>query len=163
MVKVPGSPSSTGCVTTPNSQHCRTEFRESNPSSWDPNAASNRLFVDLAVPSTSDGSGTCIGQVHIDDSVSSKPVAELFYDSQGNLKLGVEQTRAGGNEVLCMCSFQPTRCAKHANAICLLLVQVGYVPVGQRFTYEIRYESNILSIGTYSQHRGFREAYLLLV
>jgi hypothetical protein len=67
-----------------------------------------------------------IGQIHIDDSISSKPVAELYYDSQGNLKMGVEQTRGGGNQ---------------------LTFPVGNVPVGQRFTYEIRYENDVLSVG----------------
>ena len=48
VMKVPGDPSDSGCVTTPNSLHCRTELREVNPStgsptSWDPNAATNRM------------------------------------------------------------------------------------------------------------------------
>ena len=62
MVKVPGSPSSSGCVTTPNSLHCRTELRETSPSSWDPKAATNRLSVSLAVVQPDDSShGTVIG------------------------------------------------------------------------------------------------------
>ncbi|KFZ04392.1 hypothetical protein V501_09178, partial [Pseudogymnoascus sp. VKM F-4519 (FW-2642)] len=36
VMKVPGSPAGSGCVTTSGSLHCRTEFRETNPSSWDP-------------------------------------------------------------------------------------------------------------------------------
>lgn len=35
VMMVPGSSSSSGCVTTPNSLHCRTELREISPSSWD--------------------------------------------------------------------------------------------------------------------------------
>jgi hypothetical protein len=31
-MKVPGSPATSGCVTTPNSEHCRTELRELNVS-----------------------------------------------------------------------------------------------------------------------------------
>ncbi|KAL1963013.1 hypothetical protein VTN77DRAFT_8761 [Rasamsonia byssochlamydoides] len=131
VMKVPGSPSSSGCVTTPNSQHCRTELREMDPStgaaaSWDPNAATNRLQVTLAVEQPDNSQyGTVIGQVHIDDSVSSKPVCELYYNSNGDLTMGVEQTRSGGDEVF---------------------TQVGNVPVGTQFTYEIRYESNVLSV-----------------
>jgi hypothetical protein len=126
VMKVPGSPSSSGCVTTPNSQHCRTELRETSPSSWDPKAATNRLTATLAViqPDTS-SHGTVIGQVHILDSVSSKPVCELYYSSSGVLTMGVEQTRAGGNEVY---------------------TTVGKVPVGTTFTYEIQYEKNVLSV-----------------
>lgn len=130
VMKVPGN-TSTGCVTTPNSLHCRTEFREVNPgdgspASWDPNANPNRLAATLVVtePDNS-GHGTVVGQVHIDGSVSTKPVCELYYNSHGVLAMGVEQTRTGGNEVF---------------------TQVGSVPVGTAFTYEIRYETNVLSV-----------------
>lgn len=124
VMKVPGSPASSGCVTTPNSEHCRTELRESN--SWSPNNAVNRLSVSLAVevPDNSEY-GTVIGQVHIDDSVSTKPVCELYYSTAGELTMGVEQTRSGGDEVM---------------------TKIGNVPVGTTFSYEIIYESNVLSV-----------------
>jgi Alginate lyase len=126
VMKVPGSPSSSGCVTTANSLHCRTELRESNPSSWDPNSGTNRLTVSLAVPQPDDSKyGTVIGQIHIDDSVSTKPVCELYYNSDGDLTMGVEQTRSGGNEVFTV---------------------VGNVAVGSTFSYEIAYEKNALSV-----------------
>jgi hypothetical protein len=72
VMTVPGSPSSAGCVTTPNSLHCRTEFREISPSSWSPNNGNNRLRVTMSVPRPDDSAhGTVIGQIHIDDSISS--------------------------------------------------------------------------------------------
>lgn len=78
-MKVPGSPASSGCVTTPNSLHCRTELREIVPSSWSPNAGLNRLTVTLAVEEPDESSkGTVIGQIHIDDSISSKPGMSVF-------------------------------------------------------------------------------------
>ena len=125
VMKVPGG-TETGCVTTAHSTHCRTELRESNPSSWSPNAGNNELSVTLAVeqPDNS-GSGTVIGQIHIDDSVSTKPVCELYYNTDGDLQMGVEQTRAGGNEIL---------------------TKVGNVPVGQKFSYTISYSNNVLSV-----------------
>jgi hypothetical protein len=124
--KVPGSPASTGCVTTPNSQHCRTELRETNPSSWSPNSGTNQLSVTLLATQVDDSDhGTVIGQVHIDDSISSKPVCELYYNSDGNLTMGVEQTRSGGNEKF---------------------TQVGNIPVGQKFSYVLSYQNNVLSI-----------------
>ena len=52
-MKVPGGPS-TGCVTTPNSLHCRTELREIKPDSWDPKAATNQLNVTLTVVTADD-------------------------------------------------------------------------------------------------------------
>ncbi|KAH6626691.1 polysaccharide lyase family 7 protein [Chaetomium sp. MPI-SDFR-AT-0129] len=130
VLKVPGSPDSAQCVTTPNSKHCRTELREVNPSngqpaSWDPKAATNRLFGRLLATSTGDKSGTVVGQIHIDDSVSTKPVAELYYAANGDLSMGVEQTRDGGNQIV---------------------KKVGNVPVGTEFTYEIRYEGGKLSV-----------------
>jgi Alginate lyase len=116
------------CVTTPNSAHCRTELREVNPSngqaaSWDPNAATNRLQATVVV--TNAGDETVIGQIHIDDSVSSKPVCELFYNSSGDISMGVEQTRSGGNEIR---------------------TSLGNVPVGTQFTYEIEYSGNVLKV-----------------
>lgn len=132
VMKVPGSPDSVQCVTTPNSKHCRTELREANPSdgsaaSWSPNAAKNRLFASLSVAYADESShGSVIGQIHIDDSISTKPVCELFYNSKGDISMGVEQTRAGNN---------------------LLFTPIGNIPVGQQFSYEIRYESNVLSVG----------------
>jgi hypothetical protein len=126
VMKVPGSPASSGCVTTANSQHCRTELREISPSSWDPNASTNRLSVTLKVAEPDNSNyGTVIGQIHIDDSVSTKPVCELYYSSSGVLSMGVEQTRAGGNEKV---------------------VQVGSVPVNTLFSYQITYQKNVLSV-----------------
>ncbi|KAK4233120.1 polysaccharide lyase [Achaetomium macrosporum] len=130
VMKVPGSPSSAGCVTTPHSKHCRTELREVDPNtgnstSWDPNGPVNKLSARLSAPQTGDGTGTVVGQIHIDDAVSTKPVAELYYSADGALTMGVEPTREGGDQIR---------------------TQVGAVPVGQEFTYEIRYESNMLCV-----------------
>ncbi|KAJ0417534.1 alginate lyase-domain-containing protein [Aspergillus carlsbadensis] len=125
VMKVPGSPSSAGCVTTPNSLHCRTELREINPSKWSPLQGVNRMRVELAVIKADDSNhGTVVGQIHIDDSISSKPVCELYYSSSGVLSMGVEHTRAGGDS-----DFTP----------------LATIPLGQRFTYEIRYEGGQLS------------------
>jgi len=126
VMKVPGSPASSGCVTTANSEHCRTELREISPSSWSPNDATNTLTVSLQVDEPDNSSyGTVIGQVHIDDSVSTKPVCELYYSSSGVLTMGVEQTRSGGDEVFTV---------------------VGNVAVGTTFSYSISYASNVLSV-----------------
>lgn len=116
----------TNCVTTPNSEHCRTEFREVNtdgtPASWSA-GGTNKLDATLAVEDP--GGEVCIGQIHLDDSVSSKPLMQLFYYSDGTLMTGVEQTTAGGDEVL---------------------TYLGNVPVGTAFSYEISYSNNVLSI-----------------
>ncbi|ATZ47112.1 hypothetical protein BCIN_02g04290 [Botrytis cinerea B05.10] len=125
VMKVPGGVS-TGCVTTANSKHCRTELREASPSSWSPSSASNKLSATLQVVTADDSAhGTVIGQIHIDDSVSSKPVCELFYNSKGVLSMGVEQTRAGGNEIV---------------------TEVGSVTIGSKFSYVIAYEGGKLSV-----------------
>lgn len=117
-------PDAGNCVTSANSEHCRSELREATPASWSPNSATNRLAGDLKV--TQAGSGSiCIGQIHIEDSVSVRPVAELYYHPDGSLTIGVEKTRAGGNQ-------KP--------------FDVDKVTPGSRFTYEIRYEKNVLSV-----------------
>ncbi|KAH8812653.1 family 7 polysaccharide lyase, partial [Xylogone sp. PMI_703] len=126
VMRVPGSPSSTGCVTTPNSQHCRTELREVSPGSWDPRGPANRMRVTLAVIQPDESQrGTVIGQVHIDDSISSKPVCELYYNSNGAIVMGVEQTRAGGDSEFFV---------------------ISTIPLEKTFIYEIRYENNELSV-----------------
>jgi len=126
VMKVPGSPASSGCVTTANSLHCRTELRETSPSSWSPAASLNTMTVSLAVVTPDDSThGTVIGQVHMDDSVSSKPVCELYYSTGGDVQMGVERTRSGGNEVL---------------------TSIGNVPVGQTFSYTISYSGNVLTV-----------------
>jgi hypothetical protein len=127
---VPGSPEKTGCVKTKNSKHCRTEFRETSPKSWKPTASRNRLSATLTVIKADDSKhGTCIGQIHIDDSVSVKPVAELYYNQQGEMTFGVEQTRSGGNEKMIPISGKN-----------------GKIPPGTKFSYEIAYEKGELSV-----------------
>lgn len=123
VMKVPGSPASSGCVTTANSLHCRTELRESNPADWSPSDSVNRLSATLTVLAA--GGNTCVGQIHIEESVSVRPVCELYYKDNGDLIMGVEQTRAGGNQKL---------------------TTVGNVPLNTTFSYEIRYEGGKLSV-----------------
>ena len=131
VMKVPGSPSDTGCVTTPNSTHCRTELREVDPStgdpnSWDPNGGPNRMYATLYVTEADPTSyGTVVGQIHIDDSVSSKPVCELYYNQNGDINIGVEETRSGGDEQF---------------------TYLTNVPVGTTFSYELKYEDNTLVV-----------------
>ena len=79
-MKVPGSPEATGCVKYAESKHCRTELREMNPGSWNPNATTNELTVNLAVTVPDDSMyGTCIGQIFMtkDAAPALKPACEL--------------------------------------------------------------------------------------
>jgi hypothetical protein len=121
---------SDGCVTTPDSKHCRTELREVDPSSgklisWDPNSSPNRLNVTLNVTTPDDSLyGTVIGQIHIDGKFSTKPVCELYYNSTGHINMGVECSKYGG--------------ATHT--------PIGFVEVGTMFSYQIKYEEGILSV-----------------
>ncbi|KAH8594554.1 alginate lyase-domain-containing protein [Bisporella sp. PMI_857] len=123
VMKVP--PASSGCVHTPNSKHCRTEFRESNPRSWSPKKPKNRLYATLQAVKASDTKGVCVGQIHIDDKLSVKPVAELYYNSAGQLTFGVGQTKEGGNQI------------RH---------NLVKIPVGTKFTYMIAYENDVLYV-----------------
>lgn len=125
-MKVPGSTASSGCVTTTNSLHCRTELRETSPSSWSPKDATNKMMVSLIVVKADDsGRGTVIGQIHIDDSISSKPVCELYYNSDGDISIGVEQTLSGGDEAF---------------------TDLGNVPLGSEFSYQLEYSSGSLKV-----------------
>ncbi|KAF2198306.1 alginate lyase 2 [Delitschia confertaspora ATCC 74209] len=126
VMKVAGSPDSSGCVATSGSKHCRTELRESSPSSWDAEADMNRLKVELEVVKPDDGRyGTVIGQIHADGEVSNKPVCELFYGQDGKITMGVEQVPGESS---------------------LKYTGIGSVTVGERFGYEIRFEKGKLQV-----------------
>ncbi|KAJ8117889.1 hypothetical protein OPT61_g1013 [Boeremia exigua] len=119
-------PSRSDCVTTPNSKHCRTELREASPKSWDPKNDVNLLKARLSVPKPDDSKyGTVVGQVKVDDSVSKKPVAELFYNRAGTLTIGVSQI---------------------PDVSSLKMTEIGNVAVGATFQYELRYEGGKLSV-----------------
>ncbi|EGX96057.1 Alginate lyase 2 [Cordyceps militaris CM01] len=125
-------PSRDQCVTTPNSQHCRSELREQSPATWDPKAATNRLFAEVQAI-RNDGE-VCVGQIHIYDAISHKPVAELYLNAKGELNLGVQQCRT--------CSQKRSPVTKLGSG-------------KERFTYEIRYEKGKLSVAI--NGGGFKE------
>ena len=119
-------PSRSVCVTTPNSKHCRTELRESSPKSWDPKNAVNTLKVKFSVPKPDDSEyGTVIGQVKVNDDISKKPVAELFYNRAGDLTIGVSQI---------------------PDVSSLKMTVVGHVGVGDTFQYQLSYEGGKLGV-----------------
>jgi hypothetical protein len=119
-------PRKTDCVTTKNSKHCRTELRESEPRSWDPKHSTNSLSVQLAVTKPDDSQyGTVIGQIKVDDDISKKPVAELYYAQDGTIRLGV---------------------SKAPDVSSLKWSQVGHVAVGTTFEYELKYSYGDLSL-----------------
>jgi hypothetical protein len=120
-------PERSTCVTTPNSKHCRTELRESSPSSWESSGPLNRLKCSLTVKTPDDSKyGTVIGQIKVDDSVSKKPVAELFINKSGTLTIGVSQI---------------------PNKSSLKMTEIGSATIGEKFEYELRYEKGELSVG----------------
>ena len=79
----------TNCVTYSGSSYCRTELREvktdGSQTVWSP-SNTNKLSATLEVVNA--GGGITIGQIHLDDSVSSKPLCELYYKSNGDLVMG---------------------------------------------------------------------------
>lgn len=87
----PGNLRVTGCVTTPNSRHCRTELREVNKydgrnAAWN-SRDTNVLEVTMAVTKADDGTyGTAIGQVF----ARAKPLAAIYYSQQGNITLDIK-------------------------------------------------------------------------
>ena len=119
-------PSRSQCVTSPNSKHCRTELREQNPKSWDPKTSVNRLKAKLSFSRVDESKyGTVIGQVKVDDSVSKKPLCELFVNQDGDVTMGVSQI---------------------PDVSSLKMTKVGKVSWSNVFTYEIRYEKSVLSV-----------------
>lgn len=116
-------PKRSECVTTPNSKHCRSELREADPDSWDPHSSTNRLFGDVKVVKS--GGDIVVGQIHMPSEVSTKPVALLYAGKDGKLTLGVGKCRT--------CTSTRSDVGKLKSP-------------HDRFTYEIRYEKNKLSV-----------------
>jgi len=83
------------------------------------------MYVEL---SGSYGSDVCIGQVFQADGNPdhNKPLAEVYYKSNGDIVVGVETVATGGTQVV----SDP----------------IANVPLGTRFNYEVRYEGSILKI-----------------
>lgn len=116
-------PTSTSCAKTSGSQHCRTELREANPSSWSP-SGTNTMTVKLQVAQADDGDyGTVIGQVF--SASFSKPIIELYYNPEGVVTVGLETTTAGGHE-----NF----------------TNIGTIPEKTVFTYELNYSNDELTV-----------------
>lgn len=127
ILTAPGNPDLTGCATTSGSVHCRTELREVDPKSgqntdWAP-TGTNTLTVSLKVVKADDGShGTAIGQVFASE--ASKPLAEMYYSTKGDIVVGVKSSPDDDQVV----------------------TKLGNVPVGTYFTYVMSYSNNVLSI-----------------
>jgi hypothetical protein len=115
-------------VTTPNSSYPRSELREMTaagaPANW-PITGTNTLSATLKA--TQIPSHLAVGQIHLGTGTpaSTKPLLELFYFATGAIVLAIEQTPAGGNEVM------------HP---------VGNVAVGTKWSYEIGLTGNAISL-----------------
>jgi len=77
------------------------------------------------------GANVAIGQVFQVDNGANKPFAELYYrGSDGLLQVGVARC-PGGSAANCNQDLQP----------------IGKVPLGTAFSYDIRFERNVLLAG----------------
>jgi hypothetical protein len=113
-------------VTTPNSNFSRSEFREMTASGAAANwfaPGNHRLSATLRV--TQVPNHVCVGQIHLGSGGSTKPLLELFYYSNGSIQIGIEQTPAGGNEIL---------------------YPVGTVPLGTKWSYTIGLSGSTISL-----------------
>ncbi|HEY4021461.1 MAG TPA: polysaccharide lyase family 7 protein [Pseudonocardiaceae bacterium] len=104
-------------VTTPNSNYARSELREMTSSgsmaSWSL-PGTHTLSASVKVTKVPDH--VCVGQVHATDPRTTKPLAELYFHSNGQIQLGIENGPSGGQ-------------TPHT---------VGSVPLGQQFSYVIQ-------------------------
>jgi hypothetical protein len=114
-------------VTTANSSYPRSELREMNSSgdqaNWFPSGTTNTLSASVKV--TQVPSHVCVGQIHLGSGGSTKPLLELFYYSSGEIEIGIEQTPAGGNEIL---------------------YKVGKVSLGTEWSYKIGLSNSTISL-----------------
>jgi hypothetical protein len=104
-------------VTTPNSKYARSELREMTSSgsaaAWSL-PGTHTLSASVKVTKVPDH--VCIGQVHATDPRTTKPLAELYFHSSGEIQLGIENGPTGGQTA-------------HT---------VGSVPLGQELSYVIQ-------------------------
>ncbi|GAA1999553.1 polysaccharide lyase family 7 protein [Catenulispora subtropica] len=113
-------------VTTPNSNYSRSELREMTSSGAAANwfaPGTHTLSATLKVTKVPDH--VCVGQIHLGSGGSTKPLLELFSYANGDIKMAIEQTPAGGNEVL---------------------YTVGNVPVGTTWSYVIGLSGSTISL-----------------
>jgi len=104
-------------VTTANSDYARSELREMNsngtPANW-ALGGTNKLNATLRVVSVT--SHVTVGQIHLGTGGSStKPLLELYYYADGDIKVGIENSPSGGQTPY----------------------TVGHVAVGKTWTYMI--------------------------
>jgi hypothetical protein len=115
-------------VTTQNSDYPRCELREMTASGaaaeW-PSSGTNTLSA--TVKATIIPSSVAVGQIHLGTGtpVSTKPLLELFYHSDGAIFLYIEQDPAGGSG-----NENP----------------VGNVPLGTRWSYVIGLSGNTITL-----------------
>ena len=114
-------------VTTPNSNYSRSELREMTASgaaaNWFAAGTTNKLSA--TVKATTVPSSVCVGQIHLGSGGSTKPLLELFYHSNGEIEIGIEQTPAGGNEVV---------------------YDIANVPLGTQWSYTIGLAGSTISL-----------------
>jgi hypothetical protein len=113
-------------VTTPNSSYARTELREMNASGsaadWTL-AGNHTLSATVKVVSVTNH--TVVGQVHLGTGgTSTKPLLELYYYANGDIRLGTEVSPAGSQTV-------------HA---------LGNVSLGTQWSYVINVTGNTINI-----------------
>lgn len=121
-------------VHTPNSAHPRSELREmqsdgTTPANWDPfDSKVHTLSASLKV--TDARHRLVVGQVHIGSVLrgshasSTKPLMELYYETNGGLTIGVNGS--------------PTASQTETS--------IGNVPVGTQFSYQIIISSGTLKV-----------------
>lgn len=113
-------------VTTANSNYPRSELREMTANGTEANwFASGTHTMNATLKVTQVPDHVCVGQVHLGSGGSSKPLFELFYYANGDIEMAIEQSPAGGNEVL---------------------YKVGNVPLGTQWSYTLGVSGTTISL-----------------
>jgi Alginate lyase len=114
-------------VHTANSHYSRSELYEmtasGKPANWFPTGTVNTLSA--TVKGTQVPDHVAVGQIHLGSGGSSKPLLELFYYADGDVKMYIEQSPAGDNE---------------------LPYSVGKIPLGTKWSYTIGLSGNTISL-----------------
>jgi hypothetical protein len=116
-----GSLADTGCSILPSTEPCSIWLEETTK--WDPNNSTNGLSATLSIQTTDTSEyGIVFAQIDVDSTISTTPIVELYYSSNGLITMGAWTSWLNGTT---------------------------FIPIGSAgaiFSFEFTYEKNFVGL-----------------
>lgn len=117
-----GSIVNNGCSILSTTDVCTIWLEEATK--WDPNSSPNELNVTLSIQTTDTSKyGIVFAQINVDNTISTQPIVELYYSSNGTITAGVGAS---------------------------WLASTTFIPLGSAtaiFSFQLTYENNYVGVG----------------